>query len=226
MMLIVYFFLGSSVASFAMCHALRYSKSKPNTGRSVCDICETPLKWWQLFPLFGYLLQHGKCFTCHHSISKLYPLIELFIGIFFVHLFLEYPKMIAFNHLILFSWIIILAAEDFYTETVDLKLLLGGIFLIFSLHLNTILHLDHFHLFFWLFTSICLSILSIKYLFGWADTCLISLLILIFPILQVCHIILIASFGAYFLLVIFKKKTLPFIPFILIGLIFTTIFTI
>lgn len=226
MLLIVYFFLGSSIASFAMCHAFRYSRSLSNTGRSICDTCKTPLKWWQVFPLLGYLLQRGKCITCHHSITKLYPLIELFIGFFFVHLFLEYPKLIAFNYFILFSWIIILAAEDYYTETVDLKLLLSGMVLTFFLHFNTIIHLDHFHLFFWFFTSISLSILSIKYFFGWADTCLISLLILIFPILQVCHTILIASFCAYFLMVTLKKKILPFIPFILLGLIITTIFTI
>lgn len=46
-------------------------------GRSQCPKCETPLAWYQLIPLFSWLLSLGRCQTCKQPISWRYPLIEV-----------------------------------------------------------------------------------------------------------------------------------------------------
>jgi prepilin signal peptidase PulO-like enzyme (type II secretory pathway) len=60
--------------------------SKP----SYCPVCNTMLDWKDLFPLFSWLLQGGRCRHCQANIHWRYPVIEvvtagLFLWIFFLH---------------------------------------------------------------------------------------------------------------------------------------------
>ncbi len=43
---------------------------------SHCMHCKTKLRWFELIPLFSWLIQKGKCRTCHSPISKQYPIVE------------------------------------------------------------------------------------------------------------------------------------------------------
>lgn len=43
---------------------------------SHCMHCKTRLRWFELIPLFSWLIQGGKCRTCKKPISKQYPLVE------------------------------------------------------------------------------------------------------------------------------------------------------
>ena len=45
--------------------------------RSHCMKCGHVLKWYELIPLFSWLIQGGKCRSCKEKISIQYPLIEL-----------------------------------------------------------------------------------------------------------------------------------------------------
>jgi leader peptidase (prepilin peptidase)/N-methyltransferase len=45
--------------------------------RSKCIHCQTTLRWYELIPLISYFFLLGQCRTCHHTISPLYPLIEV-----------------------------------------------------------------------------------------------------------------------------------------------------
>lgn len=45
--------------------------------RSHCMKCGHVLKWYELVPLFSWLIQGGKCRACKEKISKQYPLVEL-----------------------------------------------------------------------------------------------------------------------------------------------------
>jgi leader peptidase (prepilin peptidase)/N-methyltransferase len=47
------------------------------TARSYCPQCRTTLAWYDLIPIFSWLLLRGKCRSCRASISFVYPLIEL-----------------------------------------------------------------------------------------------------------------------------------------------------
>ncbi len=46
-------------------------------GRSECRKCLVRLKWYDLFPIFSFLLLKGKCRYCGQKISFLYLIIEL-----------------------------------------------------------------------------------------------------------------------------------------------------
>ncbi len=46
-------------------------------GRSECRKCLTRLKWYDLFPIFSFLMLKGRCRYCGHKISFLYLIIEL-----------------------------------------------------------------------------------------------------------------------------------------------------
>lgn len=45
---------------------------------------QAPLKWYDLFPVFSYLVLRGKCRYCGAKISIQYPLVELANGILYV----------------------------------------------------------------------------------------------------------------------------------------------
>lgn len=50
---------------------------------SFCPKCKHNLKWYELIPIFSYLIQRGKCRKCHEKISIIYPVVELTTGILF-----------------------------------------------------------------------------------------------------------------------------------------------
>ncbi len=56
--------------------------------RSHCMQCDHPLGWYELIPLFSYLIQGGKCRACKSKISVQYPLIEGANGILYVFIFM------------------------------------------------------------------------------------------------------------------------------------------
>ncbi len=50
---------------------------------SFCPKCNHNLKWYELIPVFSYIIQKGKCRSCHEKISLIYPIIELTTGVLF-----------------------------------------------------------------------------------------------------------------------------------------------
>jgi prepilin signal peptidase PulO-like enzyme (type II secretory pathway) len=61
--------------------------------RSKCPHCGATLKARNLIPLLSFLLQRGKCDQCKHSISRLYPILEIGSAIIFVVSFLVFQEM-------------------------------------------------------------------------------------------------------------------------------------
>ena len=52
--------------------------------RSHCMNCGYQLRWFDLIPLFSWIILGGKCRKCHAPISVQYPAIELLNGFFYV----------------------------------------------------------------------------------------------------------------------------------------------
>ena len=83
--LIVWFFiLGSVFGSFFGVVGSRLPKKesimKPG---SHCTYCKHVLKWYELIPIFSYLIQKGKCRKCGKKLSVFYPFVELSCGLLF-----------------------------------------------------------------------------------------------------------------------------------------------
>ena len=54
---------GAAVASFSGVVAGRGWRGS-TTGRSLCDGCGRPLRWWELLPVASYLALRGRCSRC------------------------------------------------------------------------------------------------------------------------------------------------------------------
>lgn len=75
------FLLGLCVGSF--CNVLIYRIPRGEEfvrTPSHCMTCGHRLKWYELIPVFSWLIQHGKCRRCGAKLSVQYPVVELLNG--------------------------------------------------------------------------------------------------------------------------------------------------
>lgn len=119
---ILVFVFGTIIGSFLNVAIFRYNTNYPVGGRSKCLSCGRTLSWYELIPVFSYLIQGGKCRNCQSHVSLQYPLVELGTGATFVFLFkflrmLDLDIIPLVSHGIVLSMIvcilIIIAAYDF-----------------------------------------------------------------------------------------------------------------
>jgi leader peptidase (prepilin peptidase) / N-methyltransferase len=80
--------------------------------RSFCPVCNTSIAWYDLIPLFSWLLLKGKCRTCLAPISWLYFFIELITVIVFTLLFLLVPKAYWLAYSAFFSALLVTIRTD------------------------------------------------------------------------------------------------------------------
>lgn len=79
------FVLGITIGSFLNVCIFRIPlKEDIAVERSHCMHCGHVLKWYELIPLFSFLIQGGKCRSCKKKISIQYPLVEATNGILWV----------------------------------------------------------------------------------------------------------------------------------------------
>ena len=89
------FLFGLFVGSFLNC--VIYRLALPNfsfwknlgglKNRSFCPKCRHKLNWYDLVPVFSFLILRGKCRYCGEKISWQYPLVELATAILFTLIF-------------------------------------------------------------------------------------------------------------------------------------------
>lgn len=83
--------LGIVVGSFLNVCIYRIPKKEDiAVERSHCMHCGHVLAWYELIPLFSFLIQGGKCRSCKKKISWQYPIVEalngaLWLGVLLVH---------------------------------------------------------------------------------------------------------------------------------------------
>lgn len=83
-MILFVFLIGLCVGSFVNVLADRLPRGESVLfGRSHCDYCKRPLRWYELVPLVSYMVSRGRCLRCHKALSLQYPIVELFVGVFF-----------------------------------------------------------------------------------------------------------------------------------------------
>ncbi len=84
------FVFGLAVGSFLNVVAIRYNPDnflfslKNLRGRSHCMNCSKTLCWYELAPLFSFLVQMGKCRGCCAKLSWQYPIVEFLTGTAFL----------------------------------------------------------------------------------------------------------------------------------------------
>lgn len=81
------FIIGICLGSLTKAIADRSLTNKTFWGRSYCEACKKQLAWYDLFPVFSYLVLRGKCRNCRKKLSPEYLLIEILVGLIFAWVF-------------------------------------------------------------------------------------------------------------------------------------------
>jgi leader peptidase (prepilin peptidase)/N-methyltransferase len=81
----VIFLFGASVGSFLnVCVSRWPAELSVVRPRSRCPKCESPIAWYDNFPIISWLVLRAKCRACGNPISAQYPLVELIVGVMWV----------------------------------------------------------------------------------------------------------------------------------------------
>ncbi len=75
--------LGFIFGSFLNVVSLRINTGRSLNGRSMCFSCSKVLKWYELIPVFSWVIQRGRCNKCSSRISSELLISELITGLFF-----------------------------------------------------------------------------------------------------------------------------------------------
>ena len=88
---------------------------------SHCMSCDHRLRWYELIPLFSYLVQGGKCRNCKAHISVQYPLIEGLNGVLYVLiLMINGVNVDSLLYCLLTSALIVLSVIDWRTYEIPI----------------------------------------------------------------------------------------------------------
>ena len=81
----IFFMFGAILGSFYQVVGERLPKGESilSPKYSYCPNCKKRLKWYELIPIFSYIIQGGKCRNCKKEISLMYPFIEILTGALF-----------------------------------------------------------------------------------------------------------------------------------------------
>ncbi len=114
--------LGALLGSFTtmLVTRLHFDQKGIFTGRSECPSCGAQLKFWNLVPIFSWLIQRGMCQACGKKISLFYPLTELVFAItFFLFAFHFYETWHLFPILLIVFFTLVLFIYDVRFFEVD-----------------------------------------------------------------------------------------------------------
>lgn len=86
------------------------------TTRSHCMHCGTQIKWYDLVPLFSFIILGGKCRKCKTRLSLQYPLVELFNALLYCSIFLVNGfNFVSIIYCLVTSALLVLSIIDFRT---------------------------------------------------------------------------------------------------------------
>lgn len=85
---IVIFLYGIVIGSFLNVCIYRIPEKESIMPHSHCMNCGVRLHWYDMFPVFSYIILRGRCRNCGAKISKQYPFIEALNGILYVIVFM------------------------------------------------------------------------------------------------------------------------------------------
>lgn len=85
------FIMGGSFASFYYVFVSRREKDENFIfGRSHCDKCNRKLKFYEVIPVFSYILLGGRCKSCGERIGIEKFITEIFISILSLLIFFKF----------------------------------------------------------------------------------------------------------------------------------------
>lgn len=124
MFYLLYFFIfyfGAILGSFLNVVSLRYGKEDFISRRSRCLNCNKELGVSNLFPLFSFIFQFGKCTFCKRKISFRYFLVEFLVGLLFLFSYIQFVNF-SFSF-VLFLWVLFSLMTIVFLYDLDNKII-------------------------------------------------------------------------------------------------------
>lgn len=226
---------GLIIGSFLNVIILRFDDLKTIfTVRSHCPKCKVRLPWYDLVPLFSFILLKGKCRQCKEAISFQYPLVEALTAVLFALCLYKFGLSLDLAlWLIISSVMIVIFIYDIKHLLISdaLVVILGAVWLVLVLKNYLIFHNTQsilHSLYGGLTLSGFLGLLVLISRGKWMGSGDIGLGFVIGALLG-WPLVLVAGFGSFMvgtvisivLLALKSKKLksqLPFAPFLIIGL--------
>jgi prepilin signal peptidase PulO-like enzyme (type II secretory pathway) len=236
---ILSFFFGTLWGSFFYTLALRYANGsmtqkpfKALFSRSHCPACNKEISPVMLLPVFGYIIQKGKCRYCGSSISTWYPAMEVLYGALSALFVCQLgPKVYTFNLYILASIALCIAIIDVRTLTIPDSLVVA--FVLFSVYpvlLNYNLK-DNLLGMLALFAVFIVILLLFPGSFGGGDVKLASAIGLLSGLEQSIVVLEVSLITGAVVGILYALKTkkglrtkIPFAPFLAVGLIVSLLY--
>jgi leader peptidase (prepilin peptidase) / N-methyltransferase len=126
----VFFFLtGSIVGSFLnVCIHRIPSGQSVVAPRSRCPHCNALIPWYHNVPVLSYLWLEGRCVSCGHKFSPVYPFVELLTAISFLLLYLYFGiSILFFIYAYFICSMIVLIFIDYYHRLLPAVITFPGI---------------------------------------------------------------------------------------------------
>ena len=239
--LVMFFILGSVLGSFYQVIGERLPKGESviYPKYSYCPNCKKRLKWYELIPIFSYLIQLGKCRNCKTKISLMYPFIELVTGALFAVSFysfgISYELIISLTLVSFFS--IVIVSDLTYMIIPDQVTIIATLIIVITNFLNLgfkegLIHLGYGLITFGIMYLIMIlgNIIFKKESLGGADVKLMVLAgLTLHPILGILVIFIASCIALPISLVILltdKEHMIPFGPFLVLSIILLYFFKI
>ncbi|QIL45886.1 prepilin peptidase [Vagococcus coleopterorum] len=213
------FYIGCCFGSFLNQVALK-NVLTINFQRSTCDSCSKQLTWYDLIPLFSYILYRRKCRYCNFPIAYSYLIAELICGALFILIFCiqQLQSIIIITTLILAY---LYSLMDYYHLEINPTLfyLPNILLLVTVVSINGITETLHISFTFLLFIVLFSITKLLPNSLGGADIKIIlSWSIFFEPSIILITLILSSGIGLCYSLLMTKTNTSPFIPFLTLGL--------
>lgn len=85
-----FFVLGTIIGSFLNVVIFRHNTGVGVSGRSRCPSCARSILWYDLIPVWSFLLLRGRCRFCRSRFSFQYPAVEFVTGLLFAASFWKF----------------------------------------------------------------------------------------------------------------------------------------
>ena len=233
--LVVFFILGSIMGSFYQVIGERLPKGESviYPKYSYCPNCKKRLKWYELIPIFSYIVQLGKCRKCKSKISPMHLFIEIVTGALFAVSYysfgISYDLIISLTLVSFFT--IVIVSDLTYMIIPDEVTLITSIIIIITNFLNLGLKDGIIHLGYGLITFGVMYLIMVfgniifkKESLGGADVKLMFIAgLVLHPMLGILVIFIASCVALPISLVILltnKEHMIPFGPFLVASIIF------
>lgn len=114
---ILVFLLGSALGSFINVVIDRLSRGESIIfGRSYCENCKKKLSFFELIPIFSFIVLGGKCKNCKGKIPARVLFVEIITGILIVFMFAQFLSGANAVQLIFLTIILLIFVAIFFTD--------------------------------------------------------------------------------------------------------------